>query len=90
MYVESMMESNMVEEKFFHFLRDLVVSDKGPYSANIDGSNVNAGMYYYRNQAQQMIKRNKSTLNVRYNHVFYVDEDLAEVIHYYYSKVSKK
>ena len=76
-----------IQLQFFNILKHLVVRERSVEL--IQDAQMDHSMYYYRNKIYHMIANGKSSLPIKYNHIIYVDETLAELIFFRYYRVSK-
>lgn len=84
---ETDMDGKNIELKFLRVLQFLVVRED--IVELLDTEGLGNKHFYYRNEVMNMIKNNRTTLNVKYNHLLYVDEDLAEIIFFGFYRVRK-
>lgn len=83
---EADMDAINIGNKMFNFLKNLV-DDNGKIFL-LTEQEVDDSVYYYRNLVNNLIRNNKTTLKINFNHLMYADPEFSEVVYFYFYKVS--
>jgi hypothetical protein len=83
---EADMDAVNIQNKMFNFLKNLVDEDGKIFL--MTEQEMEDDIYFYRKLVSHLIKNNKTTLRIDFNHLMYADQEFSEVIYFYFYKVN--
>lgn len=82
---ESDLDGANIQSKMLNILKHLTKNDT--HVELTISEDLEHSFFYYRQEIIKMIQNNQTTLEVNYNHICMIDNELSEVIFFFYYKV---